>query len=56
MKKAESDRQENLQKAKNDQKAIQAIEREHLAKMDSLSSQVTKLEREKSKKEESVAK
>ena len=46
-KKAESDRQENLKKAKNDTKAVQAIEKEHLQKMESLNGQVAKLEREK---------
>ena len=35
-KKAESDRKENILKAKNDQKAIQAIEKEHKSKMDGL--------------------
>lgn len=34
--KAENDRKENLKVAKNDEKAIQAIEKEHRAKMDSL--------------------
>ena len=55
-KKAENERKENIQKAKNDAAAIQAIEKEHLAKMASLNNQVSKLEREKAKKEESVAK
>lgn len=53
-KKAESDRQESLKKAKDDSKAIQSIEKEHRTKMESLNNQVTKLEREKQKKEESV--
>ena len=35
-KKAETAHKENILKAKNDQKAIQAIEKEHKAKMDSL--------------------
>lgn len=54
--KAEHDRRESLRVAKNDEKAVLAIEREHRAKMESLNSQVARLEREKAKKEESVAK
>jgi hypothetical protein len=55
-KKAEKDRKESLLQAKNDSAAVQAIEKEHNNKMASLNTQVAKLEREKAKKEESVAK
>jgi len=54
--KAENDRKESLRVAKNDEKAVLAIEKEHRAKMEGLNNQVAKLEREKTKKEESVAK
>ena len=54
--KAEHDRKESLKVAKNDEKAVLAIEKEHRAKMEGLNNQVAKLEREKAKKEESVAK
>lgn len=53
-KKAETEKQTNLANAKNDQKKIQAIEKEHQQKMESLNSQVRKLEAEKAKKQESV--
>ena len=54
--KAENDRKESLRVAKNDEKAVLAIEKEHRAKMEGLNNQVAKLEREKAKKEEAVAK
>ena len=54
--KAENDRKESLRVAKNDEKAVLAIEKEHRAKMEGLNNQVAKLEREKTKKVESVAK
>jgi len=43
-------------KAKNDDKAIQNIEKDYKSKMDNLNLQINKLEKEKSKKEESVQK
>lgn len=55
-KKAQKDHKEKLIMAKDDTKKTAAIEREHGMKMESLNSQVSKLENEKKKKEESVAK
>ena len=55
-KKAESDNKEKLSKTDIDPKKRALIEREHQVQMDGLNSQLNKLEREKSKKEESVAK
>ena len=55
-KKAETDKQKDLANAKNDAKKIQSIEKEHQQKMDSLNSQVRKLEKDKEKKQESVQK
>ena len=55
-KRAETDRAEKIQRAKDDSKQLALIEREHQQKMDSLNSQLNKLEREKQKKEESVSK
>ena len=54
--KAESDKKANIAKAKNDSKAIQEIEKQHQAKMVGLNSQVLKLQKEKNRKEEAVAK
>jgi len=56
MKEAEFKRQESLRGAKDDQKAVQAIERDHRAKMESLRTQVSKLEKEKARKQDAVAK
>ena len=56
MKKAELVRQESLHHAKDDQKAVQAIERDHRAKMEGLRTQVSKLEKEKAQKQDAVAK
>lgn len=53
---AETDVKAKIMSAKNDQKLIQAIEKEHRNKMDSLNQELAKQAREKQKKEESVAK
>lgn len=55
-KKEETSRKDKIEKARGDAKQIAAIEREHQLKMDNLNIQVSKLEKEKQKKEESVAK
>ena len=54
--KAEIQRKDSLRLAKNDTQATAQIEKEHTQRMTALNTQVQKLEREKQKKEESVAK
>lgn len=55
-KKAETDRAAGLLQAKNDAKAVQAIEKEHRQKMERLNQELTKQARDRQKKEDSVAK
>jgi hypothetical protein len=53
---AESKKKESMAAAADDSKKIAQIEKEHIQKMESLNREVQKLEKSKSKKEESVSK
>lgn len=54
--KAESDVKDKIKSAKNDQKLIQSIEKEHRQKMDQLNQELAKQARDKQKQEEKVTK